>query len=74
MPACLRRAMSGSGTIPPTMTGMSTPRARVSWTTSGARVMWAPESIDRPMASTSSSTAAAATVAGVWNNPVYTTS
>ena len=31
--------------------------------------MWAPDSIDNPMASTSSSTAAAATVSGVWNKP-----
>ena len=31
--------------------------------------MWAPDSIDSPMASTSSSTAAAATVSGVWNKP-----
>ena len=31
--------------------------------------MWAPDSIDSPIASTSSSTAAAATVSGVWNKP-----
>ena len=32
--------------------------------------MWAPDSIDRPIASTSSSIALAATVSGVWNSPV----
>ena len=56
--------------IPPTTTGMSTPRSRTFSTTFGASVMWAPESIDSPMASTSSSTAAAATFSGVWNRPV----
>ena len=61
---------SGPGTMPPTTTGMSEPRSRSCGTTIGASVMWAPDSIDSPIASTSSSTAAAATVSGVWNSPV----
>ena len=69
-PAARSLATSASGTIPPTTTGMSAPRSRTFWTTFGASVMCAPESIDSPMASTSSSTAAAATVSGVWKRPV----
>ena len=62
--------VSCSGMMPPTTTGMSMPRWRTCCTTLGASVMCAPDSIDSPMASTSSSTAAAATVSGVWNSPV----
>ncbi len=69
-PASRSFGPSGPGMMPPTTTGMSTPRSRTFSTTFGARVMWAPESIERPMASTSSSTAAAATFSGVWNRPV----
>ena len=69
-PAARRSATSWSGTMPPTTTGTSLPRARSASTTSGASVMCAPESIDSPTTSTSSSTAAAATVSGVWNRPV----
>ena len=56
--------------MPPTTTGMSAPNSRSFATTRGASVMCAPLSMDNPTASTSSSIAAAATLSGVWNNPV----
>ena len=69
-PVALSSSTSWFGTMPPTTTGMSDPISRSFDTTSGASVMCAPDSIDSPIASTSSSMAAEATVSGVWNSPV----
>jgi hypothetical protein len=70
-PAASSRARSSSGMMPPPKTTMSpAPRRRSASMTAGNSVLCAPDMIDRPTASTSSCTAAAAIISGVWCKPV----
>ncbi len=63
--------MSSSGMIPPPNTSMSPAfDARSRSITAGKSVMCAPDMMDRPMASTSSWTAALTIISGVWCSPV----
>src|SRR6185503_10360000 len=70
-PFCLSGSTSSSGMIPPPNTATSvTPRARRASRTAGNSVLCAPDMIESPIASTSSWTAAAAIISGVWCRPV----
>jgi hypothetical protein len=70
-PSRASSGMSSSGMIPPPKTNTSpAPRAESASMTAGNSVMWAPDMIERPTASTSSCTAAAAIISGVWCRPV----
>ena len=63
--------MSSSGMIPPTVTSTSSrPFSSSSFVIRGTSVMCAPDRIDRPTTSTSSWSAAVATISGVWRRPV----
>ena len=70
-PCVVSSAMSASGMMPPPNTTMSPASCSLSSSmTRGNRVMWAPDSTDRPTASTSSWIAAATICSGVWCRPV----
>jgi hypothetical protein len=65
-PASASARRSSSGMMPPPKSTMSSPpRLRSSASTAGKSVMWAPERIDRPTASTSFLHAASAIISGV---------
>src|SRR3989454_69193 len=69
-PSFFNSGMSGSGMIPPPKTTTSSiPCLRSRSITAGKSVMCAPDMIESPIASTSSCTAAATIISGVWCSP-----
>ena len=66
-PRSFRRGTSSCGMMPPPKTATSlAPFWRSRSTTAGKSVMWAPDMMDMPTASTSSWMAAATIISGVW--------
>ena len=70
-PASFNVGMSSWGMMPPPKTVTSAqPRSFSASTTAGKSVRCAPDMMESPTPSTSSCTAAAAIISGVWCNPV----
>jgi hypothetical protein len=70
-PLSLRGAMSASGMMPPPKTRMSSAsRSLRSSMTAAKSVLWAPERMERPIASASSWIAVSTICSGVWWRPV----